>query len=451
MMRPEITHGSYAAKRADSDAIDVARSMLRLMLEGRTERVGVELADGTTLYASEGAPRAVIVASDLGALRALVLGAESAAAARRVVEGDLDVRGDVEHAIAQVELLTHELRARDAAAVASMALRLPRSRADREDGRARGAYRARGRKHSLDRDKAAIAYHYDVSNEFYELWLDRELVYSCAYFKDGVQSLDAAQLAKLDHICRKLRLKAGERLIDVGCGWGSLVRFAAREYGAKAVGITLSRRQAEYARKRIEAEGLADRCAVELLDYRELDKLGTFDKAASVGMVEHVGIDMLPGYFRAVHGALAPGGLFLNHGITSQRTRPTGIAALIERVAPRRSTFIERYVFPDGDLPRIDQITLAAEGAGFEVSDVENLREHYATTLRHWVRRLEANEGRARAAVGDETYNVWRFYMAGSAHGFSVGRMGLGQTLLAKRLPDGSVRVPPTRDDLYRS
>ncbi|HYK52822.1 MAG TPA: cyclopropane-fatty-acyl-phospholipid synthase family protein [Candidatus Eremiobacteraceae bacterium] len=450
MMRPDLTHGSYSAQRADTDAVDVARSMLRLMLDGRTDKIGVELADGSMLYAPDGATRAVVVAKDLGALRSLILGADSTAAARRIVEGDLDVRGDVEHAIAQFERLSDGMRARDAAKIAAMALRLPRSHGEHAEQRARHAYHAHGRKHSIDRDKAAIAYHYDVSNEFYELWLDRELVYSCAYFKDGVQSLDDAQLAKLDHICRKLRLQAGESLIDVGCGWGSLVRFAAREYGAKAVGITLSRRQAEYARRRIEAEGLADRCAVELLDYRELGKLGPFDKAASVGMVEHVGVGMLPVYFSAVHDALAPGGLFLNHGITSQRTRPSGLAALIERFAPKRSTFIERYVFPDGDLPRIDQITIAAEGAGFEVRDVENLREHYATTLRHWVRRLEANEARARAAVGDETYNVWRFYISGSAHGFSVGRMGLGQTLLAKRLPDGTVRMPPTRDDLYR-
>jgi len=451
MMRPDLTHGSYSTRRADSDAVDVARSMLRYVLDGRTDRLGFELADGTMLYAGDGAPRAVIVARHLGALRSLVLGPESATAARSVVKGDLDVRGDVEHAIAQVERLSKALRARDAAAIASMALRLPRSHGEHAADRARHAYHARGRKHSPDRDKAAIAYHYDVSNEFYELWLDRELVYSCAYFKEGVQTLDDAQLAKLDHICRKLRLQPGERLIDVGCGWGSLVRFAAREYGAKAVGITLSHRQAEYARKRIETENLSDRCAVELLDYRELDKLGPFDKAASVGMVEHVGIDMLPAYFRAVPGALAPGGLFLNHGITSQRKRVSVLAALVERFAPKRSTFIERYVFPDGDLPRIDQITVAAEDAGFEVRDVENLREHYTVTLRNWVRRLEANEARARATVGDETYNVWRFYMAGSAHGFAVGRMGLGQTLLAKRLTDGSVRVPPTREDLYSS
>jgi cyclopropane-fatty-acyl-phospholipid synthase len=228
------------------------------------------------------------------------------------------------------------------------------------------------------------------------------------------------------------------------------VRFAAREYGAHAVGITLSKRQAEYARQRIDKEGLADRCTVELCDYRELSPLGPFDKAASIGMVEHVGSTMLPVYFRAVYGALVPGGLFLNHGITSQRSQSAGLARIVEFVFPKRSTFIERYVFPDGDLPRRSETISAAESAGFEVRDVENLREHYATTLRQWVSRLEANEETARATVGDETFNVWRFYMAGSAHGFSIGRMGLDQTLLVKRHPDGKADIPPTRADIYR-
>mgnify|MGYP001396376098 CR=1 FL=1 len=448
MMRPDLTHEQLLEH--GGGAVDVARALLDVLMRGRTEGLAVCLADGTTLYADGGAPRAVIVARDLGALRALVLGPASVAAARAVIEGGLDVRGDVEHAIAQVERVSDGLHARDAAKAAAMALRLPGSAAASREHRGRHAYRPHGRKHSLARDRAAIAYHYDVSNEFYELWLDRALVYSCAYFRDGNDSIDQAQLDKLDLICRKLRLRPDERFLDVGCGWGSLVRFAAKEYGATAVGVTLSRRQAEYARRRIDAEGLADRCSVELRDYRELAPLGAFDKAASVGMVEHVGIGMLPGYFRAIHDALAPGGMFLNHGITSQRPRPRGLAGFVARVAPKRSTFIERYVFPDGDLPRIDEIASAAEGAGFEVRDVENLREHYARTLRHWVRRLEANEARAKAAVGDETYNVWRFYMAGSAHGFTAGRMGLGQTLLVKRLPDGSVRVPATREDVYR-
>ena len=442
------------AKSAADTHIDTARQLLRRLLEGRVTGLGVELADGTVLY-EDAAPRATVVARALGAIRSLALGPSSFATARAVVKGDLDVRGDVEYAIAQVERASDAMRARDAAAIVALAMRLPIGRTETTTPNGRTAYRARGRKHSLSRDKAAIAYHYDVSNEFYALWLGRELVYSCAYFRDDALhddavALDRAQHDKFEHICRKLRLREGERFLDVGCGWGGLVRHAAREYGARAVGITLSERQAEYAGARIAAEGLGERCVVELRDYRELARLGPFDKAASVGMVEHVGIAKLAGYFQAVFDALKPGGLFLNHGITSQRRRPQGVGAIIERVFPKRSTFIERYVFPDGDLPRLDDIVSAAERAGFEVRDVENLREHYARTLRQWVRGLEANERAARAAAGDETYNVWRFYMSGSAHGFAVGRMGLDQTLLVKRETDGSAPLPNTRDDIYR-
>jgi cyclopropane-fatty-acyl-phospholipid synthase len=425
--------------------------LLARLLGGAAESLAVELADGTPLFESPLPPRATIVIRQLGALRSLVLGAASVDAARAVVSGDLDVRGDVEFAIAQIEEVEKGLSARERAAIGALALRLPVLPRETPAADGRSAYRPQGRRHSLRRDRAAVAYHYNVSNDFYAMWLDRELVYSCAYFRDASDTLDQAQLNKLDHICRKLRLHRGERLLDVGCGWGSLVRFAAREYGVQPVGITLSARQADLARERIAAQGLQSLCRVELRDYRELAALGPFDKAVSVGMVEHVGTSMLPAYFRAVFDALAPGGLFLNHGITSQHPPRRGIGRLIERAFPKRSTFIDRYVFPDGDLPRLGEIVASAEGAGFEVRDVENLREHYARTLRLWVRNLEANEAAARAMVGDGTYNVWRFYMAGSAHGFSVGRMGLEQTLLVKRTADGTAGLPATRDDIYRA
>ncbi len=285
-----------------------------------------------------------------------------------------------------------------------------------------------------------------MSNEFYALWLDADLTYSCAYFRDESDSLDDAQHAKYEHICRKLRLRRGERLLDIGCGWGGFILFAARHYGVTAVGITLSRKQADYARARIAAEGLQDRCDVELRDYREIGPLGTFDKAASIGMVEHVGHALMPVYFKAAFEALAPGGLFLNHGIVTQRERARTLGG---HFFPRESRFLEAYVFPDGDVPRLEAMTETAQDAGFEVRDVENLREHYALTLRHWVRRLEKSETQARAIVGDETYNVWRFYMAGSAHGFAAGRSGLVQMLLAKRTTDGVTRLPLTREDVY--
>jgi cyclopropane-fatty-acyl-phospholipid synthase len=448
---PAMIRGADTPARHSDSSVDDARRLFEKLFEGRAEALAVELADGTSVYAPRERARATIVARSMKSLRALVLGASSSAAARAIASGELSVRGDVEHAIAQAESAGSNLSVRDRISIGLAALRLPAQLSPSETERARDAYRPRGKKHSLRRDRAAVAYHYDVSNDFYSLWLDTELVYSCAYFRDPANLLDRAQLDKLDHICKKLRLRAGERLLDVGCGWGSLVRFAAREYGATTVGITLSERQADHARKRIAAEGLEQRCQIEMLDYRELAQLGPFDKAASVGMVEHVGIPMLETYFRSVFGALRTGGLFLNHGISSQQRPSHGLAGALERVFPNKSTFIERYVFPDGDLPRLHDVIDAAEIAGFEVRDVENLREHYARTLRHWVRRLEANESAARAAVGDATFNVWRFYLAGSAHGFSGGRMGLDQTLLVKRTADGSAHVPPTRDDIYRA
>jgi cyclopropane-fatty-acyl-phospholipid synthase len=211
----------------------------------------------------------------------------------------------------------------------------------------------------------------------------------------------------------------------------------------------LSSRQAEYARERIAREGLADSVRVELLDYRDLSSLGQFDKIASVGMVEHVGSNNLAAYFEAAHRALGPGGLFLNHGIVSQTPVPTGWRGAVARLLPPRSTFIERYVFPESDLLRLDIATGAAERAGFEMLDAENLRPHYQRTLQHWVRGLEANQAEARRIVGDETYNTWRLYMAGSAQGFGSGRLGVVQMLLAKREADGTHRAPHTRDDIY--
>jgi len=204
-------------------------------------------------------------------------------------------------------------------------------------------------------------------------------------------------------------LTAADRLLDVGCGWGGLVRFAAREYGARAVGMTLSASQAEEGRRRVDAEGLSRLCTIELEDYRDIEKLGTFDKAARFGMVEHVGDSMLTPYFQSVFTALKSGGLFLNQGIVTHTPPVAALQKVAGRFFPSRSRFIEKYVFPDGELPRLAAMSEVALSAGFEVRDVENLREHYAKTLRHWVRRLENAQARARALVGDVPYNVWRF------------------------------------------
>lgn len=238
--------------------------------------------------------------------------------------------------------------------------------------------------HDKATDAAAISYHYDLSNAFYQLWLDSDMAYSCAYFETGSESLEQAQQAKFRHLCRKLRLLPGEYLLDVGCGWGGLARYAAREFGAKVFGITLSKEQLALARERVAAEGLEDQVELQLLDYRDLPQDGRFDKVVSVGMFEHVGHENLAQYCKTLFGAVREGGLVMNHGITARHTdgRPVGRGA---------GEFIERYVFPNGELPHLSMISAEISEAGLEIVDVESLRLHYARTLDHWSERLEDN------------------------------------------------------------
>ncbi|MES2552678.1 MAG: cyclopropane-fatty-acyl-phospholipid synthase family protein [Pseudomonadota bacterium] len=288
--------------------------------------------------------------------------------------------------------------------------------------------------------RESIAFHYDVSNEFYKLWLDSNMVYSCAYFADPAQRLEDAQAAKLDHICRKLRLKPGDTLLDIGCGWGALACWAARYYGVQAHGITLSQKQFEYANERVEREGLRHQVRIELMDYRDLSADARYDKVASIGMFEHVGLKNLPVYFDTVKRVLKPGGVFLNHGIT------TGEPGWNESVATR---LINRNVFPDGELDTVSNIQRHMENAGLEIFDVEGLRPHYALTLREWVRRLESNAAQAVGYVGERTYRVWRLYMTGCALQFEDGSTGIYQILAVRK--DGNLpQLPLTRRDIYQ-
>jgi cyclopropane-fatty-acyl-phospholipid synthase len=285
--------------------------------------------------------------------------------------------------------------------------------------------------HSLARDRAAISYHYDVSNDFYRLLLGPSMVYSCAYFAEPDESLEAAQEHKLDLICRKLRLVPGERLLDIGCGWGSLLIHAAQRYGVHGVGVTLSVEQAKLARERIEAAGLSDRIEIRVSDYRELTD-GPFDKISSVGMYEHVGRGELARYTQTVHGLLRPGGLFLNHGIARLFSEP-----------PASDTFLYRYVFPDGELSPVAEIMAAMHDSGLEVRDVESLREHYTLTLRGWLRNLEAHREEAEADVGVGRERVWRLYMLGSALGFADADVTVYQVLTTR--PDAPHSLPLQR------
>lgn len=303
-----------------------------------------------------------------------------------------------------------------------------------------------GQQHSRERDRQAITYHYDVSNDFYRLWLDERMVYSCAYFPTGAETLGEAQEAKLELICRKLRLKPGERLLDVGSGWGGLAIYAAQRYGVEVLGVTLSEAQLQESRARAGAAGVGHLVTLELRDYRDVlaSGHGQFDKIASVGMAEHVGRRNMPAYFRAASAALKPGGLMLNHAISG------GIEQARVPLWLQSGNFARKYVFPDGELLPIWETLKHAEGAGFEVRDVENLREHYGQTTAHWSRNLEAQRGEALAMIGEQRLRLWRLYLGACAYYFQKGHLSIFQSLLAKPDEERRVGLPPTRADLYR-
>ena len=415
----------------------------------------VRLWDGTVVPpdASQEA-RFTLVLNRPGALRRMLLPPNELALGEAYLDGDFDLEGDIIAAMRLGDLFEDlAMGPMDLLGLARKAMALPRG--GHRDGRngteqlhGRQRARLRGAEHSKERDQEAIAYHYNLGNEFYQLFLDRRMVYSCGYFPTGREDLDAAQEAKLEHICRKLRLRPGEQLLDIGCGWGGLIMYAAERFGVQAVGITLSQPQAELANQRIADAGLSDRCRALVLDYRELASLGPFDKIASVGMVEHVGRKKLLEYFQAAWKGLRPGGLFLNHGITAAG-RDKGSHNPLDRYLFQRGAFIRKYVCPDGELIPVGDMLGVAERTGFEVRDVESLREHYALTLRHWVRRLEANREAALRLVDERTYRVWRLYMAGCSHAFATARLSVHQALLARPDGRGHCELPWSRSDLY--
>ena len=297
--------------------------------------------------------------------------------------------------------------------------------------------------HSKAKDAANIRHHYDVGNDFYRLWLDRRMIYSCAYFHTGREDIHTAQEQKLDHICRKLMLEPGERLLDIGCGWGGLLQWAADKYGVNGVGITLSNRQYSKACEAMASGGLADRIEVRLQHYMDLQDSDGFDKIVSVGMYEHVGLANLPTYFQLVSGLLRPGGVFLNHGIVSTDSdgRPRG---------PPGGEFIDRYVFPGGALPHLSRVLVELSRVGLEFADAEDLRPHYALTLQHWSRRLEACRDQAIEAAGPEVFRIWRAFLAGMACAFDRGWLSVAQVLSFKPASGGEVRRPWTREYQYR-
>ncbi len=445
------------AAETDARSLAAAREALAIVFGPVDARgFGVRLWDGSVDEPVSGSTPFTLVVRRAGSLRRALLPPSELALVEAYLHDDLDIEGDLGAAGRLGDVAASRLRSTRALARLARVLRalptddLARTGSARPADEVRRASPPASLRHTRRRDAATVRHHYDVGNDFYALWLDRRMQYSCAYFADGSTDLDAAQEAKLEHICRKLRLQPGEHLLDVGCGWGGLLEYAATRHGVSGVGITLSEPQAQAARERLVAAGVGERVRVEVRDYRDLPLDWRFDKAVSVGMREHVGASRLPAYFAAVHRALHPGGLFLDHGIVRGGTfEQRGVLTWLKRRLWRRDAFIQRYVFPDGELVPLGALLGDAERIGLEVRDVENLREHYVRTLRCWVERLERAHEDAATLVGERTYRVWRLYMAATTLGFVSGRLTLIQTLLAKPLADGAVRRPPTRAALY--
>jgi len=385
---------------------------------GRNLPVTLVLPDGGRVPLSS-EPEVEILARTWRGLKALAAPAMGALA-KAYVHNDIDFTGSARRALAIAEGMVGDVA----------------------HGRDSLVSRWRVWRHQLRSNRANIRYHYDVSNAFYRLWLDRQLVYSCAYFAAEDATLDDAQTGKLEHICRKLRLNPGERFLDIGCGWGALLFHAAERHGVDATGITLSKNQFEHVKGEIAARGLTGRVKVELRDYLDLPEDVLYDKIASVGMFEHVGIARFPKYFGKIMRVLKPGGLVLNHGITHNALGAQSLGSGI-------GDFVEEYVFPGGELAHVSRVIEGLAAQGLEVIDAEALREHYAKTLWHWCEGLEANADAARAEVGEEKYRVWRIYLAGSAHAFDRGWLSLWQLLAGKPMPDGRLPHPLTREYMY--
>jgi len=396
----------------------------------------VRLWEGTTWEPAFAHPaRFTLVLKHPGSLRRMFWPPNGSGMGEAYIYDDFDIEGACDaFSDLVVYLLERPLGLWQRLHLAYNLWRLPSCR---RPGHGRGPVHLSGRLHSPERDRQATSYHYDVSNDFYQLWLDRRMVYSCACFASPDDDLDNAQERKMDYICRKLRLQPGQRLLDVGCGWGGLIQYAAERYGVKAVGITLSQPQKEFADESIRRAGLQGRCRVEVRDYRELDEPEGYDRLVSVCMFEHVGADLLPAWFRQAGRLLRPGGTFLNQGI-----------ALNPCEKPVRPTFSQQYIFPDGELVPLHRAVRAAEESGFEVRDVESLREHYVYTLRDWRRRLEAHIEEACQATDEPTYRAWRLYLAWAEAAFRSGMYNLYQTLMVK--PDhGRSGLPLSRADWY--
>ncbi|PZS36998.1 MAG: hypothetical protein DLM58_00310, partial [Pseudonocardiales bacterium] len=441
--RPEQIAAHLSGPEATMPSTNTVADRLAALVR---DTVGVDLPVRIRAWdGSEAGPQdgPVLVIRSRRALRRLLWAPNELGFARAYVSGDVEVEGDMLAALDALDQLaapedgpgiamnSQTTKAALAAALKLGVIGLPPKPPAEEA-------KLGGRRHSKRRDAAAIAHHYDVGNDFYRIVLGESMTYSCAYWGSAAEDLAAAQLAKCDLVARKLGLAAGMRVLDVGCGWGTFALHAARTYGAHVVGVTLSHEQAGFARKRMAEEGVGDLVDIRVQDYRDVHD-GPYDAISSIGMAEHVGASMLPTYAADLFALLRPQGRLLNHAISRRPGKPTPFS---------RTSFIARYVFPDGELEPIATMTEAIEGAGFEVRDVESLREHYALTLRAWVANLERDWEQAVALTSPGRARIWQLYMAGSALAFEANRIGVNQVLAVKPGPRGQSGMPRSRTAL---
>lgn len=432
--------GTGRASSGGPPAADVVRPLVGALL-GEDVAIRFAFWDGSSIEPRSRPAVATARFASADAVRRVLWMPNELGLGRAYVAGDLDLDGDIFAAVAAL---------RDSKPAPGVVAGIKAVPTAIDAARRIGALgrplppppeeaRLDGWRHSLHRDSRAISHHYDVGNDFYRLVLGSSMTYSCARFIDPTSTLEEAQAAKHDLVCRKLGLheRPGARLLDVGCGWGSMAMHAAGNYGARVVGVTISKQQAELARRRVADAGLSELVEIRLQDYRELGG-ETFDAISSIGMSEHVGHDKIDRYFSTLRAALRPQGRLLNHAISSVGGSTLG-----------RTSFVGRYVFPDGELLDVGRTVLSMEAAGFEVRDVESLREHYALTLRQWVANLEADWDRAVALVGAPRAKIWRLYMAGSAVGFEDGGIGIHQVLGLAPDADGTSGMPRTRADWH--